>query len=108
MSRDVCERFLNDSVGRDFDGRPERRQCVRGLDLNSSFTRRLTRREPLQGCHEPELVERGRTQPVDQAANVSDHRLHLSRRRCEQFVGTLEVGLGEVPHGIERERQACQ
>ena len=61
--------------------------------------------EPAQRGGQPELVERRRAKAIDQPTDVSDHRLHLVGGRDEERVGALEIRIGEIAHGLERERE---
>ena len=103
---DVRQRLLRDPVRGDLDGGGERRQRGRRVDTVTTRLRRgLLRGEAPDRGGETELVERRWAQPVDQPADVSDHRLHLRGRRDQQRIGSPEIRRRQIPNGLERERQ---
>ena len=54
------------------------------------------------------MVERRRTEPVDELADVSDHRLYLLGGRDKQLVGALEIRAGEIANSFEGKREPGQ
>jgi hypothetical protein len=105
MTRDVGDGLLDDPVRGYLHRRVERRQHVRCVDVDARRTGTVARREPAQRRDEAELVERRRTQPVDQPADVADERPDLLGRGREQRVGAREIRSREIPRRVDRERE---
>ncbi len=71
MAHDVGQR-LHDAVGRDLDGGGESRQSLRRLDGDVQPVRTILRGGFANGTGEPQFVEGGRAQVVDQAADIGE------------------------------------
>ena len=102
---DVRQRLLGDPVGSNLDCGGERGHRARSVDRDGRFPRGLLRCQTAKRGCQPELVERWRPQPVNEPADVSDHRLDLLGGGDEQFVGALKIGAAEVADGLEGERE---
>ena len=105
MSPHVRQCLLRDPVRSDLDGSRERRKQRRRYHGDDRLRPGLLGGEPAERGSEAQLVERRRAQTVDQAANVSDHRLHLRGRRDQQRIGSPEIRRRQIANGLERERQ---
>ena len=102
MTRDVRQRLGRDPVRRNLDGGRKRRDRFIRHDVHREAG------EPL-GLHpqrrdEPELVERGWSQRVDQAPDVGDRGRRLAHELGQQPVGRLEVAPQQQSRRSDLER----
>src|SRR6266699_1741947 len=59
-----------------------------------------------QGRYEAELVQRGWTHVVDQAADVSNRCLHVELQLGEELISSVRIVLEQVAGGVEPKREA--
>ena len=107
MPRDVGDGFGNDSVGGNLHRGGQSDHLALCLDADveegASIAGRLGQGGDLQADRrdEAEFVERGRSQALDETANVRDARLGLGMSDGELPGGALRIGTAQRGHGLD-------
>ncbi len=117
MVHDVGQRLLDNAIGRDFDGRRQRRQIVRrvyrdaqsgGSFAAASVRSPNLRRQNIDSRNQPQIVQRRRPQLMNHAPDVVDGGPDIALHLARQPLGRRWVGRNETlqhPGFQEQRRQ---
>ncbi len=97
VTYDVRDRLDGDPERGDLDSRGQLGQLVGSLDadLHAAFVAVHTGRLLADRGHQPELIQRGRAQPVDELADIADRLLRRIAQRGQHRAASTTGNDGE-------------
>jgi hypothetical protein len=101
MFDDVVDGLRRDPVGGYFDGCRQGGQGIRSVDLQAHF--RCRQLQALDRSYQPEVIQHGRAQVVDQLANLGRSAAQILPQLVDDAFGPVGILAHQVAHSAQLE-----